>query len=844
MSSEEKDTLDRIPAPSKKRRIQRACDICRQKRRACDGLRTSTKKCTFCIENKLECVYSGAVTTTKRQSYTEILEARLALTEKLLRKARSYFSALSLNDVLTPPQLSAESGRSPKSSENSEWSKDSPVVQHTKAKPAITTSGMGPGVELAAMGIRTMNVSVPSRIEDDKAHRDLADDIEGLSLNNHNDRFHGKSSGAMLVKAAIQLKEGYTTMMMPDGQIPSQWGSRRMEYWSNTPWYQQPVPEPQYTFPPPDLLSNLVDLYFERNIFLPLLHRPTFMRALRDNLHLRDNNFAANVLLVCAIASRFSNDPRVYDPTTPLICGFKYFDQISTGLEHLFNPPTLYDLQRYCLAIQFLEGSAPQANWALIGIGIRIAQEAGAHRTQLGERHTVEAELWRRAFWTLISYDRLVSCTLGRPCAVQYDDFDIQLPTEVDDEYWEHEDPARAFRQPLNKPSKVAFFTAFLKLNNILSFSLRILYSLDKAKELLAVRDDAWEEHLVAELDSALNNWVDSIPEHLRWDANRADPVLFQQSVALYCGYYHVQMTTHRPFIPMIRQAAPTALPSLAICTNAARSCSHVADVWCRRMGDRPAIILLPALTTAGIVLLLNVWSGQRTGLAPHMNTAIAEVHKCMQAIRVCEQRWQMAGLFWDILNELATIGHVPLPTHTSQSTTLSPSTSVPPPPVNQHKRAHSGEHAAPFTRLLESPTAMGWADPLAQQLGLEEGPFTWLGTPKEGSALPMYGADLVRVQPQSAFTPYVNTSRPSTKQLGRPEWAELPNFMSSSSTTGVSQQYPVVASGDHRSEEDILSLMDNDTIAMWADAPTTLGVNDWGAYFDIMSQMNQTGPR
>ncbi|KAJ7032357.1 fungal-specific transcription factor domain-containing protein [Mycena alexandri] len=826
MSSEEKDTLDRIPVPSKKRRIQRACDICRQKRRACDGLRTSTKKCTFCIENKLECVYSGAVTTTKRQSYTEILEARLALTEKLLRK------------------LSAESGHSPESAENSEWSKDSPVVQHTKAKPATTTSGMGPGVELAAMVIRTMHVSVPSRIEDDKAHRDLADDIEGLSLNNHNDRFHGKSSGAMLVKAAIQLKEGYTTMMMPNGQIPSQWGSRRMEYWSNTPWYQQPVPEPQYTFPPPDLLSKLVDLYFERNIFLPLLHRPTFMRALQDNLHLRDNKFGANVLLVCAIASRFSNDPRVYDPTTPLICGFKYFDQISTGLEQFFNPPTLYDLQRYCLAFQFLEGSAPQANWALIGIGIRIAQEAGAHRTQLGERHTVEAELWRRAFWTLISYDRLVSCTLGRPCAVQYDDFDIQLPTEVDDEYWEHEDPARAFRQPLSKPSKVAFFTAFLKLNKILSFSLRILYSLDKVKELLAMRDDAWEEHLVAELDSALNNWVDSIPEHLRWDANRADPVFFQQPVVLYCGYYHVQMTTHRPFIPMIRQAAPTALPSLAICTNAARSCSHVADVWCRRMGDRPAIILLPALTTAGIVLLLNVWSGQRTGLAPDMNTAIAEVHKCMQAIRVCEQRWQMAGLFWDILNELATVGHVPLPTHTSQTTTLNPSTSVPPPPVNQHKRAHSGEHAAPFTRLLEPPTAMGWADPLAQQLALEEGPFTWLGAPKEGSALPMYGADLGRVQPQCAFTPYVNTSRPSTKQLGRPEWAELPNFMSSSSTAEVSQQYPVVASGDHRSEEDILSLMDNDTIAMWADAPTSLGVNDWGAYFDFMSQMNQTGPR
>lgn len=28
------------------------------------------------------------------------------------------------------------------------------------------------------------------------------------------------------------------------------------------------------------------------------------------------------------------------------------------------------------------------------------------------------------------------------------------------------------------------------------------------------MRDDNWEEHIVAELDSALNEWVDLIPSH------------------------------------------------------------------------------------------------------------------------------------------------------------------------------------------------------------------------------------------------------------------------------------------------------------------------------------------
>ena len=44
-------------------------------------------------------------------------------------------------------------------------------------------------------------------------------------------------------------------------------------------------------------------------------------------------------------------------------------------------------------------------------------------------------------------------------------------------------------------------------------------------------------------------------------------------------------------------------------------------------------------LTTANVMLLLNVWSGKRTGLAPHMNTAIAEVHKCMRVIKLFEAR-------------------------------------------------------------------------------------------------------------------------------------------------------------------------------------------------------------
>lgn len=53
--------------------------------------------------------------------------------------------------------------------------------------------------------------------------------------------------------------------------------------------------------------------------------------------------------------------------------------------------------------------------------------------------------------------------------------FDIQMPTQCDDEYWEHKDPAQAFCQPPGKPSRVAFFNSYLQLSNILAFVLHLL---------------------------------------------------------------------------------------------------------------------------------------------------------------------------------------------------------------------------------------------------------------------------------------------------------------------------------------------------------------------------------
>lgn len=643
---------------SKKRKVQRACDICRRKKVRCDGGQMPGKRCSNCVTYNLECTYIEAA--KKRgppKGYVESLENRLAKMEKLLQ-------------TLCPDaDFSKELGGT---FDKESWYKD-------RMSGNLGTMG-GDQSQGTPGGAECLTPSVEEDLhssDDEFATISVTDELRRLSIDRGNTRFFGKSSGVVLIQTAMDMKKefhsppGTKSPNKPDGgtqQHLNKLPSRRPEFWHFEPWVIPKLedPEPHYQFPDPDLLASLVVLYFENmNSFLPLLHRPMFEKSLAGGLHLRDDGFGAVVLLVTAVGARFSDDPRVALPGTDAMhsAGWAWFNQVQMVRRSLFSPPSLYDLQIYCLSALFLQGSsAPQSCWTIIGIGIRLVQDVGAHRRKVyGTSLTTEDELWKRAFWVLVALDRSASSGLGRPCALQDEDFDLDLPADCDDEYWSTPDLKDAFKQPPGKPSKMSYFIAYLKLSQILAFALRTIYSINKSKALLGFVGQQWEQHIVAELDSALNKWVDSVPDHLRWDPHREDTVFFRQSAILYANYYHLQILVHRPFIPSPRKPSSLSFPSLAICTNAARSCSHLVDYSRERLGP-----VLPHLTmpifTSGIVLLLNIWGGKRSGININPVKEMEDVHRCMSALSQSEKRWHSAGRLWDILYELVSVGDLPLP--------------------------------------------------------------------------------------------------------------------------------------------------------------------------------------
>lgn len=123
-----------------------------------------------------------------------------------------------------------------------------------------------------------------------------------------------------------------------------------------------------------------------------------------------------------------------------------------------------------------------------------------------------------------------------------------------------------------------------LKLLEILAFAHRTLYSTKKSKVLSGLIEDGWEQRIVAQLDSSMNQWKDSMPDSGQYFFAFSSFQTGVQIQILQCAgilkdltlwFFTTQIQIHRPFLT---KKSPMSFASLAICTNAARSCAHVLE--------------------------------------------------------------------------------------------------------------------------------------------------------------------------------------------------------------------------------------------------------------------------
>lgn len=139
-----------------------------------------------------------------------------------------------------------------------------------------------------------------------------------------------------------------------------------------------------------------------------------------------------------------------------------------------------------------------------------------------------------------------------RPCS-----FDVDLPFECDDEYWQTGSSATNFVQPADhQPSRLTAFILTLQLQKIFSTILRDLVRADARRQqptitaadsllssLLALQYNTKRARgrspaeIVESLEQQLQEWLNVLPPHLQWDPNQPEDTWFRQAVDLHLQY-------------------------------------------------------------------------------------------------------------------------------------------------------------------------------------------------------------------------------------------------------------------------------------------------------------------
>ncbi|VDC05656.1 unnamed protein product [Peniophora sp. CBMAI 1063] len=684
-----------LPTDPNRRRRTNACDMCRKSKTRCDGKQPGIDRCSRCSARNWSCEYTGASYRARGRysGYIEALEAKVQRLECLIKRllpgqdfTQEVGFTLTRDNWMQPGVC----GAYPPDDSMSQASADTGVMPAPATATPDSLSILGPG---QAPSLRPVADEGHLSDEEDSLTTKLQQ-LPAITSAKPQDMssYLGRSSAAGLLKTAIVL---CSRLSAPHAHTGPFFGIAR----KRPEWLEDLAREEtqvSYTFPDPDLLDDFINLYFLHvHTFAPVLHRPTFERDRRSELHLRDRTFGGVVLLICALAERFSQDSRVLaeGEQKRQSFGWKWFSQVRLYDATRMRPNShLHGLQLISLGVMYGLSITHFHAWIHAGLGIRLALDIGAHkRRAYGATPTVEDELYKRNFWMLVHLDRVLSSTMGRPCCIQEEDFDLDLPLCCDDEYITHVDPERVAQQPDGRPSYTSHFIWTLKLSQIYGLTLRTLYASTKARAHYNFAGEDWTTRTTAHLDSLLNDWAESIPVHLRWDPKRSDDLFFCQSAHLHLHYYMLRIMVHRQSLAN-PEPTPTSSVALTICMNAARSMVHVLNALAARAPSRIGLVRLDA-AIAALVMLVGTGMARLNKL-PDFNQkqAMADIDMMIGVLRLQEDRWRCSGNYADALTAFKS---------------LSDDTSLGPQLTRKPKRRYEDDGIPVQTQQRSAPRAM-----------------------------------------------------------------------------------------------------------------------------------------
>ncbi|KAI9680953.1 MAG: hypothetical protein M1829_001033 [Trizodia sp. TS-e1964] len=627
---------------AKRRRIAKACDMCRKKKIKCDG---AIPSCSHCVTHKTECKFTQVEkkrNPPKGAKYIEGLENRIGRLESLLELKELLIEVQNdeAPDLITLEKTLIEKirklaggnssmGGSQRSLSVALNSPDS--IHHLKLQDTDNaTSPAGP-------------TSPRPTSQSGEAVESLADKMETVIINNSGEtRYIGSSSGFSIFSYHgmnwVLEKSGETTFKIPAKQPEAE---ERLDIGTES------VDRPLYENLPPleETLSLLKDFFQHFNCMFPLFHEGTFMKRIHklysdSKLYQIPAGVWAALNVALAISHRLRVISKSVSPDEDKKA-WKYMNNAKGVLDKLVLYNTdLLTIQALLGMAVFLQGTSnPQPTYSLVAAAIRISHCIGLHKRASNPEMTEEVKLQRqRVFWIGYMVDKDICLQSGRPPAQNDDDMNVELPEE---------DPSDNIGNvpSTNEGEKMNLFRVMAKFALIQSRVYSQLYSTKAAKksagEIL---------NIIGELDRELEEWKDAIPIDFRPDheINVLHAPLKLHLVMLHFGYYNCLSTIHRMSVHHgywtcrlsdfanrglnSRPLNPRVFSSGRICVTSARSSIQLMKEL--PLGDNACVwLVLYFPVTSLVTLFAHILQEPKEATTPSDLALMQEVLKLLEIL-------------------------------------------------------------------------------------------------------------------------------------------------------------------------------------------------------------------
>ncbi|KAF4637472.1 hypothetical protein G7Y89_g617 [Cudoniella acicularis] len=543
-------------------RTGQACDRCKVRKIRCDGLPGG---CSPCLQNNTECRTTDRITgRATSRGYVEGIEQQNRDLQQQVRELRQKLLQAGID---VKPANGYQDATSP-GFEYNQSSSQAPAWSPTPSSYTPETANSIVGQQQETNMFRTLPAFRAGC---------TGDNYLGVSAANSN---LSSIKGTVLSILGMEIDIADFESIDMDEPDPSlghlQLYNKSYQAFLQTTLNRNPEQKPD--LPPKDQAFTYMDWYFRViNPYVPLLHKPTLLAMLSRFYEPHYKPKASEIVLVHTVmaimtfqvAVRNWEDPG-QQATYNRQSNMHYHYALSKFYE-LSCSHTVQDVQALALICLHLRNfPKPGASWILTQATLSRAIELGLHRsfkrwaTDITP-NPLDVEMRKRIFWSLILTHVALSGKLGRPLAFRYEDFDVEMPEEIDDDLLsengiDNTRPAKCLHKIGIQAIKM--IPLFMEMYNT-------IYSVRRQPEKYIPTVNA--------LESKLRSWKENFPPELTREHAKNDQHSEHQIFALYAEAWTLEfrILLRHPSVSMTNDTQFNA-DSMRICVESSRQMLRV----------------------------------------------------------------------------------------------------------------------------------------------------------------------------------------------------------------------------------------------------------------------------